>query len=92
MIHSTGEGSLNVTKGGPVSEEGKEIVRWNAARHGIRSPAPVIPGIERKEDREEHLDGVFESLQPKGHLETVLVERDLGRMSWECLLPDEKTL
>ena len=81
-----------MNKGGPITEESKKIVRWNAARHGIRSPAPVIPGIERKEDREEHSDGVLESLQPKGHLETVLVERDLGRMSRECLLPDEKTL
>jgi hypothetical protein len=35
---------------------------------------------------------VLESLQPKGHLETVLVERDVGRMSREYLLPDEKTL
>jgi hypothetical protein len=36
--------------GGPKTEEGKEVARWNATRHGIRSPAPVVPGIERKEN------------------------------------------
>lgn len=68
-------------RGGPVTEEGKEIVRWNATRHGIRSPAPFIPGIERKEDWEERRDGVLESLQPEGHLELVLAER-VALLSW----------
>ena len=81
MIHATDEGDLKVTTGGPVTEEGKEIVRWNATRHGIRSPAPVIPGVERKEDWEEHRDGILESLQPAGHLELVLAER-VALLSW----------
>src|SRR5215212_1694703 len=68
-------------KGGPVTQEGKEVVRWNATRHGIRSPAPVVPGIERKEDWEEHREGVLESLQPEGHLEEVLAER-VALLSW----------
>jgi hypothetical protein len=75
MIHATNEGGLKVTTGGPVTEEGKEIVRWNAIRHGIRSPAPVVPGVEKKEDWEDHRDGILESLQPEGHLELVLAER-----------------
>ena len=62
-------------KGGPVTQEGKKVVRWNATRHGIRSPAPVVPGMEKKEDWEEHRDGVLESLRPEGHLEFVLAER-----------------
>jgi hypothetical protein len=33
--------------GGPKTEEGKEVVRWNATRHGISSPAPVVPGLEK---------------------------------------------
>jgi hypothetical protein len=61
--------------GGPSTQEGKEVVRWNATRHGIRSPAPVVPGVERAEDWEEHRDGVLESLSPEGHLEFVLAER-----------------
>jgi hypothetical protein len=61
--------------GGPKTEEGKEVVRWNATRHGIRSPAPVVPGVEKKEDWEDYRDGILKSLQPEGHLELVLAER-----------------
>jgi hypothetical protein len=67
--------------GGPKTEAGKEVARWNATRHGIRSPAPVVPGIEKKEDWEEHRDGVLENLSPVGHLEGVLAER-AALMSW----------
>jgi hypothetical protein len=67
--------------GGPRTQEGKEVVRWNATRHGIRSPAPVIPGVEKKEEWEEHRDGVIESLSPVGHLEEVLAER-MALLSW----------
>src|SRR5215212_2401911 len=70
-----------MNKGGPVTEEGKEIVRWNATRHGIRSPAPVVPGVEKQEDWEDHRDGVLESLSPVGHLENVLAER-AALLSW----------
>jgi hypothetical protein len=64
-----------------VTQEGKEVVRWNATRHGIRSPAPVVPGVEKAEEWEEHRDGVLESLSPEGHLELVLAER-VALLSW----------
>ena len=67
--------------GGPKTEEGKEVARWNAARHGIRSPAPVVPGVEKKEDWEDHRGGVLESLSPEEHLEMVLAER-VALLSW----------
>jgi hypothetical protein len=70
-----------MAQGGPATQEGKEVVRWNATRHGIRSPAPVVPGVEKKEDWEEHRDGVLESLEPEGHLEFVLAER-VALLSW----------
>src|SRR5918998_5191609 len=70
-----------MNKGGPSTEEGKEVVRGPAPRHGIRSPAPVVPGIESKEDWEAHGEGVLESLKPVGHLETVLAER-VALLSW----------
>ncbi len=73
MSSSSGTGSL--VKGGPATQEGKEVVKWNATRHGIRSPAPVVPGVENKADWEEHRDGMLQSLQPEGHLELVLAER-----------------
>src|SRR5215212_7199980 len=67
--------------GGPKTERGKEVTRWNATRHGMRSPAPVVPGIETREDWERHLVGTLESLSPSGHLETVLAER-VALLSW----------
>ena len=67
--------------GGPKTQAGKEVARWNATRYGIRSPAPVIPGLEKAEDWEEHRDGVLKSLSPEGHLELVLAER-VALLSW----------
>ena len=81
MTLSTSKQDSGLAKGGPVTQEGKEVVRWNATRHGIRSPAPVVPGIERAEDWQEHRDGILESLQPEGHFELVLAER-VALLSW----------
>jgi hypothetical protein len=67
--------------GGPNTQAGKEVARWNATRYGIRSPAPVVPGLEKAEEWEEHRDGVLESLSPEGHLELVLAER-VAVLSW----------
>jgi hypothetical protein len=41
----------------------------------------VVPGLERAEDWEAHGELVLESLQPEGHLETVLAER-VALLSW----------
>jgi hypothetical protein len=67
--------------GGPTTENGKEIVRWNATRHGISSPKPVVPGLEKQEDWENHLEGIMENLSPVGHLEVTLAER-VALLSW----------
>ena len=81
MSSSNGTDSSSLAKGGPATKEGKEVVKWNATRHGIRSPAPVVPGVEKTEDWEEHRDGVLDSLQPEGHLEEMLAER-VALLSW----------
>jgi hypothetical protein len=81
MSSSSGTDSLSLAKGGPATQEGKEVVKWNAVQHGVRSPAPVVPGMERAEDWELHLAGTLESLSPEGHLETVLAER-VALLSW----------
>jgi hypothetical protein len=81
MSSSSGTDGLSLAKGGPATQEGKEVVKWNATRHGIRSPAPVVPGVEKKGDWEDHRDGVLESLSPEGHLELVLAER-VALLSW----------
>src|SRR5918996_4648019 len=67
--------------GGPSTEEGKEVARWNSTRHGIRSPAPVVPGVEKPEDWEEYRDGMLEDLAPLGNLELALAER-VTLLSW----------
>jgi len=74
-------GSRSVTGGGPVTQNGKAVVRWNATRHGISSPKPVVPGLEKQEDWESHLEGIMENLSPVGHLEVTLAER-VALLSW----------
>jgi hypothetical protein len=81
MSSSSATDGLSLAKGGPATQEGKEVVKWNAVQHGIRSPAPVVPGVEKKEDWEEHRHGILESLSPEGHLEFVLAER-VALLSW----------
>ncbi len=70
-----------MTKGGPATRDGKAVVRWNATRHGISSPHPVVLGLERREDWEEHRGGILENLSPVGHLEVTLAER-VAVLSW----------
>src|SRR5918995_1202581 len=81
MTLSTIEGGSNMSKGGPATQEGKDVVKWNAVQHGIRSPAPVVPGVEKAEEWEDHRDGVLDSLSPVGYLEFVLAER-VALLSW----------
>jgi hypothetical protein len=78
LEQSSAAGGLS---GGPNTEEGKEIVRWNATRHGISSPEPVVPGLENAEDWEDHREGIVENLSPVGHLEINLAER-VALLSW----------
>ncbi len=68
-------------RGGPNTPEGKEVARWNAARHGIRSPSPVVPGLEKPEDWQEYRDGMLGDLAPAGPLELALAER-MALLSW----------
>ncbi len=68
--------------GGPKTAAGKANVARNPVRHGIRSPNPVIPGMETKQAWRAHLNGVRESLEPQGHLESELAER-LALCLWQ---------
>src|SRR5688572_26957935 len=49
--------------------------RPKAVTHGILSSAVVLPYVETEEQWDAHLQGIVESFAPRGHLETVLVER-----------------
>jgi hypothetical protein len=81
MTLSLGKEDPNTPKGGPITQEGKEVVRWNATRHGISSPSPVVPELEKREDWEEHRGGILQNLSPVGHLEVTLAER-VAVLSW----------
>src|SRR5215217_3311748 len=70
-----------MSAGSYATQNGKEMARWNATRHGIRSPAPVVPGVEKPEDWEEYRDGMLEDLGPSGSLELALAER-VALLSW----------
>ncbi len=68
--------------GGPKTDAGKANVARNPVRHGITSPNPVIPGMETDQEWGAHLDGVRESVEPQGHLESELAER-LALCLWQ---------
>src|SRR5215208_2216803 len=68
-------------KGGPQSPDGKEVARWNATRHGISSPAPVVPGLEKHEDWQEYREAILEHYSPDGPVEHELVER-VAVLTW----------
>lgn len=80
-----------MAQGGPQTPGGKSVSRWNSSRHGLRSSAPVIPGLEEAEDWEAHLQGILESLGPQGRLEQVLAER-VALQSWrlDCVTRYER--
>jgi hypothetical protein len=77
-----------MAKRGPKTDAGRLAVRHNAWKHGIRSDPMIIPNFENLSDWEAHRDGVFDSLQPQGHLEYMLAERiaialwKLRRLEW----------
>jgi hypothetical protein len=72
---------VSTNGGGPATQSGKAVVRWNATRHGISSPEPVVPGLENAEDWERHREGILENLSPVGQLEINLAER-VALLSW----------
>src|SRR6266508_5591624 len=59
---------------GPKTPAGKAAASQNAVKHGLRSGAPVIPGIEDLDEWERFRDGIIASYAPEGGLETELAE------------------
>lgn len=66
---------------GPKTANGKAVSSRNALKHGVFTAAPILTGIENREDWEKHLDGVLESLAPVGYLLELLAMR-LAVLSW----------
>ena len=66
---------------GPKTQFGKAASSRNAVKHGMLAAAPILSGIENREDWEKHRDGVLKSLAPVGYLEELLTIR-LAILSW----------
>jgi len=60
--------------GGPKTSEGKAVAKMNALTHGLRSPAPVIPGEDAGEWGR-HYAGIVDTLAPAGAVESALTDR-----------------
>ena len=63
---------------GPKTEEGKEIAKLNAVKHGILSDAVVIQKGEGQERKEAYLrlyNGLWDYFKPDGAMEDTLVEQ-----------------
>jgi len=64
-----------MTQTGPRSPEAKARVSRNAVRHGLRSTAVVIPGLELQNDWDQFLKDAIDALNPIGAIEYALAER-----------------
>ncbi|MDX1836046.1 hypothetical protein DIZ81_13325 [Legionella taurinensis] len=62
----------NALKGGVKTTEGKEVIRFNARKHGILSG--LVAEYEN-DFYKQYVDQLFEELQPKTLIENILVER-----------------
>jgi hypothetical protein len=69
---------LNAKLGGPKTQEGKDIAKYNALKHGLLAKTAVITDGPAAEDPQE-FDNLFKALQeqflPQGPLEHILVEK-----------------
>jgi hypothetical protein len=63
-----------MVKRGPRTTEGKEVAKFNAVKHGLRSDAPVVSELESWEDWEEFREGIVAAYAVEGRLETELAE------------------
>jgi len=59
---------------GPRTEEGKEVSKYNALKHGLTATSVLLPD-EQQSVLEEFTASLYNDLHPMGPLETLLVER-----------------
>src|SRR5436190_857486 len=68
------DSAVVVAKGGPVTEAGKAVARFNGVVHGLRAVIPVLP-TESQDEWEQHRACVADELAPIGAVEMELAER-----------------
>ena len=73
--------TMSTRSGGPKTDAGKAVTRYNAAKYGIYSVTPVVPAFERERDWRAHRAGVFDDLQPEGYMQAIIAER-IAIKSW----------
>jgi hypothetical protein len=61
-------------KGGPKTNEGKAVSKYNAVKHGLLSKEVFLDG-EEQEALNELTGSLYEALDPQGKLEEILVDR-----------------
>jgi hypothetical protein len=79
--NGAGASLVPIVRGGPQTPEGKEAARWNATRHGISSPSPVVPGLETQEDWQEYREAIMAHYSPSGPVMCELAER-VALLTW----------
>jgi hypothetical protein len=79
--NGAGASLVPIVRGGPQTQKGKEVARWNATRHGISSPSPVVPGLETQEDWQEYREAIMEHYSPSGPVMCELAER-VALLTW----------
>ena len=58
---------------GPATTKGKEIVRYNAIKHGLLARALVFTSEKEKQKFRAYRRGLFKSIAPRDALETMIV-------------------
>ena len=89
QINANKKNALKST--GPKTEQGKEISKMNALKHGLSARTMVLPYLEKAEDWEEHWASVLADLRPEGYMEMVLAER-IAILLWRmgCIIRYEQ--
>lgn len=69
----------NQTKGGPKTNEGKAVSKYNAIKHGLLTKEVLVEG-EEKENLAELKETITEALDPIGPMEHLLVDRIIANV------------
>lgn len=78
-IISLTQNKMSNNKGGPKTEEGKAVSRYNAIKHGLLSKEVYIDE-EEQSILEELTESLYDALDPEGMLEEILVDRVISNL------------
>lgn len=69
----------NAKSGGVKTEEGKDISKYNAVKHGLLAKEVILES-ENADELRELSQGILETLKPEGELENILSERIIANI------------